>query len=171
LPIFASDTVQWFANLSRSAEPPSLGELSGGPGVTPVAAQRGTTAERGLRLRRDDLTIDAAAYRARVAGELLSLQDPAGNPLGTVNAGRTRHQGLELGLQWRPAPPWQPELNYLSNDFRFDDAPVYGHNALAGVPPQQFRAAVCWRCRTSLHVEPGLACTPHGGALDHANTF
>ncbi len=167
----ASDTVQWFANLSRSAEPPSFGELSGGPGVTPVAAQRGTTAELGLRLRRDDLTIDAAAYRARVAGELLSLQGPAGNPLGTVNAGRTRHQGLELGLQWRPAPPWQLTLNYLRNDFRFDDDPVYGDNALAGVPPQQLRAALCWRCGTRLHVEPGLEWTPHGGYIDHANTF
>ena len=41
--------VDFFANLSGSFEPPSLSELFGGAGVTPVDAQRATTLEIGSR--------------------------------------------------------------------------------------------------------------------------
>jgi iron complex outermembrane receptor protein len=166
----ADGHAQLFANISRSAEPPSFGELSGGAGVTPVAMQRATSAELGLRIQREALSLDAVLYRANVDGELLSLSDDQGNPLGTVNAGRTRHQGIEFGFAWTVARDWRLSTNYLFNDFRFDHDPVHGDNALAGVPQQQLRAALRWS-RDGLHVEPNVELVPHGYYVDHANSF
>ncbi|HET7655908.1 MAG TPA: TonB-dependent receptor [Luteimonas sp.] len=167
----ADDGLQVFANLSRSAEPPSFGELGGGAGTTPLDIQRATSAELGVRVRREAFTLDAVAYRARITGELLSLQDPNGDPLGTVNAGRTLHQGIELGAQWQPSEPWRLRLNYLRNDFRFDADPVYADHRIAGVPPQQWRLALCRGCGGRVHVEPSLEWVPQGADVDHANTL
>jgi iron complex outermembrane receptor protein len=167
----AGPHTQWFANLSRSAEPPSFGELSGGPGVTQVGQQRATSAELGMRMQRDALWLDIAAYRARIEGELLALDDAAGNPLGTVNADRTVHRGLEFGAGWTFARDWRLSASYLCNDFRFERDAVYGNNRLAGVPPQQLRAALRWSRDARFHVEPNVEWVPQGYFIDHANTF
>jgi iron complex outermembrane receptor protein len=166
-----NDHAQAFANLSRSAEPPSFGELSGGPGVTPVDAQRATTAELGLRITTPALELDAALYRARVDNELLSLNDAAGNPLGTVNADRTLHQGLELGLRWAPVETVSVSTNALWNDFRFDGDATYGDNTLAGVPRTQQRAEFRWQPHAAFYVAPNLDWVPDGYPIDHANSF
>ena len=166
-----ADGVQWFANVSRSAEPPSFGELSGGANVTPVRMQRATSAEVGLRVQRERLALDLAAYRARIEGELLSLGDAQGNPLGTVNADRTLHQGIEFAFEWRPAPGWRLSANYLYNDFRFDHDAVHGDNVLAGIPPHTLRAALRWQPGDRFHAEPNLEWVPRDYWIDHANTF
>ncbi|HJR75127.1 MAG TPA: TonB-dependent receptor [Luteimonas sp.] len=165
------DTLQFFGNLSRSLEPPSFGELTGGPGVTQVDEQRATTAELGMRIDRDALSLDAAVYRARIDGELLALTDGAGNPLGTINADRTLHQGLELNFGWRMASAWTLSANYLWNDFRFDGDPVYGDKDLAGVPPQQLRATLRWSPDERFYVAPNLESAPQDYFIDHANSF
>ncbi|QWF18407.1 TonB-dependent receptor family protein [Lysobacter capsici] len=162
---------QLYVNLSRSLEPPSFGELSGGPGITPVDKQRADSGEIGLRLNRDALSLDLAVYRARVRGELLSLSDGNGNPLGTVNADRTVHQGIELGLGWKPAAQWTVSANYLYNDFRFDGDRVYSDNDLAGVPPQQLRAELRWSPGEYLYLAPSVEWTPQAYYIDHANSF
>lgn len=167
----AGDGLQFYANLSRSLEPPSFGELSGGPGVTPVDKQRADSGEIGLRLERGGWSLDAAAYRARLRGELLALNDGDGNPLGTVNAGRTLHQGLELGLGWTFARDWTVSASYLYNDFRFDGDRVYGDNDLAGAPPQQLRAKLRWSPDPRFYLEPNIEWTPQGYYIDHANSF
>lgn len=165
------ERAQIYANLSRSVEAPSFGELTGGPGVSQVDRQRASSAEIGLRLQRDALSLDAALYRARIDGELLSLNDEAGNPLGTINADRTVHQGLELGLGWRLHPAWLLSANYLYNDFRFDADPVYGNNRLAGIPRQQLRTQLRWSTDERLYLEPNLEWVPQGAYVDHANSY
>jgi len=165
------ENAQLFANVSRSLEPPSFGELTGGPGVTQVDEQKATTAELGVRVQRDALSLDAALYRARVQGELLALTDGNGNPQGTVNADRTIHQGLELGLGWNVAPQWLLSANYLWNDFRFDHDAVYGDNELAGLPPQQLRASLRWSAGDAFYVAPNVERVPQDYYIDHANTF
>ncbi|ALN90285.1 tonB dependent receptor family protein [Lysobacter gummosus] len=162
---------QLYANLSRSLEPPSFGELSGGPGITPVDKQRADSGEIGLRLNGDALSLDVALYRARVKGELLSLSDGNGNPLGTINAGRTLHQGIELGLGWKFAGDFTLSANYLYNDFRFDGDRVHGDNDLAGVPPQQLRAELRWQPDPRLYIAPSVEWTPQDYYIDHANSF
>lgn len=165
------DQTQLYANISRSLEPPSFGELSGGPGVTPVDKQRANSGEIGLRLNRDALSLDIAVYRARVEGELLSLSDGNGNPLGTVNADRTIHQGVELGLGWSFAHDWSLSANYLYNDFRFEHDRVYGDNDLAGVPPQQLRAELRWQPDPRFYIATNVEWTPQDYYIDHANSY
>lgn len=165
------DGLQVFGNLSRSLEPPSFGELTGGPGVTQVDEQRATTAELGMRIDRETWSLDAALYRARVDGELLSLSDGAGNPRGTINADRTLHQGLELGIGWRFADAWLLSANYLWNDFRFDGDAVYGDNELAGVPQQQLRSELRWSAGDRFYIAPNAEWVPQDYYIDHANTF
>lgn len=52
-----------FGNLSRSTEPPSFGELSGGPNITQVDEQRADSAELGLRFADQHWVVDAVAWR------------------------------------------------------------------------------------------------------------
>jgi iron complex outermembrane receptor protein len=160
-----------YANLSGSLEPPSFSEITGGPTATLVDEQRATTAEIGFRTRRDDLTLDLSVYRARVEDELLALTDGNGNPLGTVNAKRTLHQGIEFGLGWQFSSALAWSVNYLLNDFRFDGDAVYGDNRLAGIPRQHLRSAVRWQVNERFFVAPNVEWVPQGYHVDHANTF
>ena len=163
------DTAQVFANLSRSLEPPSFGELTGGPNVTQVDMQEGVTLEVGTRVHRERWWLDAALYRARIDGELLALSDGQGNPRGTVNADRTVHQGVEFGASFTFNPAWRVNANYLFNDFRFDGDAVFGDNALAGVPRQQLRAELQWSPSEHVRVTPNLEWND-ATWIDHANT-
>jgi iron complex outermembrane receptor protein len=142
---------QLFANVSRSLEPPSFGELAGG--LRPVLndAQRGTTVELGARGTRGGLGWDVALYDTRLRDELLQIDPPgATGASATVNAPHTRHRGLELGLagehglgeaagrfEWRAAGLW--------NDFRFDGDPTHGDARLPGLPRAALRAQAGWR--------------------------
>lgn len=163
---------QLFANLSRSYEPPSLSELTGGSASTPRVngTQRGTTVEIGSRIEHARYALDIALYRAWIKDELLALNDPDGQPLGTINAPKAIHQGLELagvvklplGLSFRSA--------YLLNDFRFDGNAVYSDNRLAGLPMQSLRADLVWKGH-GLSAGPSVEWIPNGSWIDHANSF
>ena len=93
-----SSQVDVFANYSGSYEPPTFGELTGGPNVTPLSAQKGRTFEVGTRGFLPAVQWDVAYYHTDLTNELLSLNSPTGQPLGTVNAPDTMHQGIEVGL-------------------------------------------------------------------------
>jgi iron complex outermembrane receptor protein len=164
---------QVYGNISGSYEPPTFGELTGGPNVTPVAAQRARTAELGTRgLARQqwgDLRWDVSFYRANVKDELLSLNDPGGNPLGTTNADQTIHQGIEAGLE-SGLGSWTIRANYLLNDFRFDGDRVYGNNRLAGVPRQVATGEVLYRMENGFYFGPNVRLAS-ATYVDHANTL
>lgn len=170
----AAPGIQLYGNVSGSYEPPTFGELAGGPNVTPVTAQRAKTAEVGTRGRSrqawGDLRWDVSIYRAHVRNELLALNDASGNPLGTTNADKTIHQGIEAGVEARPSPAWTVRANYLLNDFRFDGDPVYGNNRLAGVPRQLAIGEVLYNMENGLYLGPNvhLASVTY---VDHANTL
>lgn len=161
--------VQLFANFSQSYEPPTFSELTGGQVVTQNDAQRANTWEAGLRWARGDLDLDLAVYRSEIRDELLALNDGSGQPLGTVNADRTVHQGVELGGAWtlgRVVLRGQ----YLFNDFRFDDDPVYGDNRLAGVPRQFVKGEALWQ-QAGWYAGPTFEWVPSHYAVDHAETL
>ncbi|HEY8518906.1 MAG TPA: TonB-dependent receptor [Gammaproteobacteria bacterium] len=165
----ASEAVQLFANVSGSFEPPTFGELAGGPNVTPVDTQRAVTVETGARVAGERVQADVALYHARVHGELLSLTDLAGDPLGTVNADRTRHRGAEAAVTWRAADVVTVRAAYLWNDFRFDGDAVFGDNRIAGVPPHVLRA----EARVGgprLYAAPGVEWVPDDYPIDHAGS-
>ncbi len=163
--------IDFFANVSGSFEPPSLSELFGGTGVTPVSAQRATTLEVGSRGKLPFASWDAAIYRARVRDELLSLNSPTGTPLGTVNAPHTLHQGVELGLTLNLGPRVEWRSAYLYNDFRFDNHETYGNNELPGIPRQFYRGELQYKPVNHAYVAATLEYSPSRYAVDMANTL
>lgn len=168
------DGTQWYANWSASFEPPTFGELAGGPAVTPVHAQRASTFEIGTRGTSETGSLrthwDVTAYRAEVRGELLSLTDALGNPLGTVNAERTRHQGLETGFRFDIGDAWRVNLAWQYNDFRFRNDPAFGNNRLAGAPAHFGNAELRWQGDHGLYAGPTVQAASRTW-VDHANTL
>lgn len=166
----ASDSLTVFGNLSRSTEPPSFGELSGGPNITQVDEQTANSGEIGLRFGDRRWSVDATLYHARIDDELLALNDANGNPLGTTNADSTIHQGIELSTGVALSDQLAVRMNYLLNDFRFDGDRVYGDNDLAGIPRQWLRAELSWSPLEWLQVAPSIEWVAQDYYVDHANT-
>jgi iron complex outermembrane receptor protein len=160
-----------FANISDSFEPPSFGELTGGPGVSLLEAQSARTLEIGTRGRVSHLQWDVVAYDARVRDELLGLNTPDGQPLGTVNAPRSIHRGLELGTVVEVARSLAWRSSYLWSDFRFDGNASYGDNTLPGIPEHFYRGELIWSLRDGYAVTLNTEWSPKKYAIDMANSW
>lgn len=165
-----------FATAARSFEPPSFGELAnlGGGGLLELDAQTATSLEVGSRGRAGRLGWDVVLYHARLDDELLSLDDAQGNPLGTINAGRTVHAGLEAGLEARFGPAAAPlalRAAYTWSRFRFDGDPAFGDNRLAGLPEHLVKTELVWEHPRGWYGGPNVEWAPDGYPVDHANTL
>lgn len=170
-----SKDVQWFANLSRSYEPPSFGELTGGLAPNINKAQRGTTLELGSRGQSRNVDWDVAVYHAQLRDELLQTQVFAAgnNPLPspqTSNADRTTHSGMELGLTARLPAQLEWRSNLLLNRFRFDDDATFGNNSLPGVPKVLLRGELLRRSSDGFYAGPTIESSPSAYAVDMAGT-
>jgi iron complex outermembrane receptor protein len=169
------ETLQFYANVSRSVELPGFGELSqtpagGAPGFTPVGLQKAWTAEVGTRGRLGIAAWDISLYRADIRGEMLQYSVVAGTiPAATFNAGKTRHQGLEAGLDLTFAPWASLRQVYQYSDFRFRDDVQFGDNRLPVVPRHFYRAEL--KLGTDrFSVSPAVEWLPQGAWVDYANT-
>lgn len=163
--------LQLYANLSRGHELPGFIELAQITNFVPLDAQRGWTAEIGGRGRIGPLRFDISAYRADLDGELLQYNvAPPTIPAATFNAGQTRHQGVELGLDLDLSAWARLRQVYLWSDFRFRDDAQFGDNRLPVVPEHLYRAELRLGSEL-LHVSPNLEWTPRGAWADYANSF
>jgi iron complex outermembrane receptor protein len=160
-----------FGNVSDSFEPPSFGELTGGPGVSSLSAQTARTVELGTRGKASRVQWDVVAYSSRVSNELLGLNGPGGQPLGTVNAPRTIHRGLELGAQIALSPAVSWRSSYLWSDFRFDGNTSYGDNDLPGIPQHFYRGELIWASLNGYFVALNTEWSPRRYAIDMANSW
>ena len=160
-----------YGNLSDSFEPPSFGELTGGPGVDVLQAQTARTVEVGTRGSSARVQWDVSAYSARVHDELLGLNGPGGQPLGTVNAPRTLHQGLEAGAQVAITQTVSWRSSYLWSRFRFDGNASYGDNALPGIPEHFYRGELTWAPVQGYFVTLNTEWSPRRYAVDMAHTL
>ncbi|KAA0072696.1 TonB-dependent receptor [Tardiphaga sp. P9-11] len=178
-------TWQAYANISRSAEVPSFGESSNGPGIptipfTSIRPQRATTYEIGTRGRRPDLTWELTGYRANITDELQCIYSAFGN-CNVTNADRTIHQGIEAGLgiavfkgMFDAGP--QPDklwlnMAYTFNDFRFDNDATFGNNLLPGAPRHYLRAELLYKHANGFYLGPNLEWVPESYYVDSANTL
>lgn len=167
------ETVQFFANYSRSVELPGYSELSqtpntGLPGFTAVGPQKAWTIEIGTRGAFGIARWDISLYRADLKGEMLQFALSANIPASTFNADRTRHQGIEAGLDLQLASWARLRQVYQLNDFRFRDDANYGDNRLPVLPKHQYRAEL--RLGTdALSIGPNVEWTPQGAWADYAN--
>jgi iron complex outermembrane recepter protein len=169
--------VQLYANYSRNHELPGFIELvQFSPflpdgSFVPLDPQRGWTAEIGARAVIGPVRFDISLYRADLEGELLQFNvDPVNVPAATFNAGSTRHQGIEAGLDIDLARWARLRQVYQLNDFAFRGDAQYGDNQLPVIPRHLYRAEL--RLGTEgFHVAPNLEWVPQGGWADYANSF
>lgn len=160
-----SDALRLYANVSRSNEAPTYWEIiqaevsqpmnvnSAVAAMTQLDLQRANTFEIGGNGRLGSgpyapnwaLTL----YRSNVRDELMAVSNAAGTISSTFNYdGRTRHQGIEFGLNGS-LPGWANgnfdyRLAYTFSDFRFRDS-EYSGNRIAGVPRHQLSAEILYR--------------------------
>src|SRR5690606_22161872 len=154
--------IQLFTNVSTSFEPPSFPELASWQ-ATPVlaSAQRALTFEFGSRGRFGMAEWDIAFYRTHIRNELLARVDPVTRfPIGMVNADKTVHQGVELGLDMELAKMLYLRQMYTFSDFKFDGDPVFGNNQLAGIPRHFYKAELLYRHPAGYYAGPNVEWSP-----------
>lgn len=176
--------ISLFANYNRSYEPPSFSEMTNPAGdFRPNKGQVADTFEVGTRGGHGRFTWDATFYRSELDNELLSVNDPAGNALGTVNApSATLHQGVEFGggaviledLATRAQDAADRVLLrtlYNWNHFRFDGDPTYGDNRLPSFPEHFFKSELLYEHPSGLYLGPNLETSFKRYPIDMANSY
>ncbi|MCW3835771.1 TonB-dependent receptor family protein [Sphingomonas canadensis] len=168
----AGDQVQFYANYSRSVEFPGFGELVQAPiaGFVDVAPQRAWTFEMGTRGSAGIASWDLTFYRASLKGEMLQYTVSPGFPASTFNGGRTRHQGIEAGLDLAPLPWLKLRQMWTFSDFRFRGDAQYGDNRLPVIPQHLYRAELRLG-GDALSVTPRFEWVPEGAWADYRNQF
>ena len=166
-----NESVQWFANLSRSIEPAhpwsmiwsspyyfSQG-IATGRMKAPIDfdTQTANTLELGGRgqSKAGDWTL--SYYYSKVKHELLSVEI-AQNPsfVAESNATPTIHQGLELSLD-TPLYEFQNGLltlqqAYTLSDFHYKNDPVFAKNQLPGIPKHLYQAQLSYALNNGLYM-------------------
>ena len=168
-----AETVQLYVNYSRSVELPGYGEIvqtvNGLPTFVDVAQQRAWTFELGTRGAVGMMSWDISLYRADLRGEMLQYSLITGVPAATFNAGLTRHQGVEAGVDLQITSWARLRQVYMLNDFRFRNDAIYGDNRLPVIPKHQYRAEVRLGTET-VSVTPNIEWTPKGAWADYGNS-
>ena len=90
-----------YSNISKGFTPPEVSQLYGKTGIPDLKPATYNNYELGLRLAflEGALKLDSALYRLDGRDTIVSYTITPGNSENR-NAGRTRSQGLELGLSW-----------------------------------------------------------------------
>lgn len=178
----AATGVQFFGNISRSFEAPSLADLTSGGAFpfAPLDPQRATVFEVGTRGQAGIVSWDIALYRAELENEFLDLAVPGARGLVTVtaNGDRTIHRGVEFGLDLRPfkaaldrtGQALRLSAAYTFNDFAFDGDAAYADNDLAGVPRHVLIAEARFDQADKFYISTTLRWIPDGPWADYANT-
>ncbi len=164
------EEVQFYANYSRSHEMPGFIELGQIAAFVPLDSQRAWTAEIGARGAIGIARFDVSLYRAAIRGELLQFDIGPTIPAATFNADRTRHQGVEAGLDLDLAPWARLRQVYQYNDFRFLADAQYGDSRLPVIPKHLYRAEL--RLGTdALNIAPAVEWIPQGAWADYENSL
>jgi len=169
-----SETITWYANVSKSFEPPTYSELVQTNVIQPVRAQEAWTGEVGARGALGAVVFDVALYRAQIDGEMLQYSVGPDFPAATFNAEDTVHQGVEAFAEWRALDLDRGALtlaaSYTYSDFFFEDDAQFGDNDLAGAPKHQIHVEATWRSASGWFISPNLNWIPEDVVVDYANT-
>ena len=182
-----NDKCQVYANVSRSFQPPSFDESvssadDGDQLFNRLRAQNAITLEAGTRGKAGPFSWDLAVYHSWIRDELLDLTDGNGNALGTVNADKTYHQGIEAELETELAhglfshgvdneDRLSLEQTYTLNDFHFSNDSVYGDNRIAGVPVDFYKAELRYQHPCGFYCGPNVEWNIVKYPVDEANTL
>mgnify|MGYP001305470941 CR=1 FL=1 len=183
----ATENASVFANVSRSYEPPILGELTsyGAPGFLPLEAQDTVQTEIGARgsLLDRRLNYEISFFNWAVSNEIINLNVvPFPGAPFTIpsyrNAPKTRHAGFELSFDAVPAKNLFAENDSLSwrnaytfADFKFTKDANYKGNYIPGQPKHLLRSELRYDHPKGFWVAPNLDWSPSDYFVDSANTF
>lgn len=143
----------FYANVSRGFSNPSLEETLNPEGVInpDIAQETGTSYEMGgeWNLFQKQLTAHISLYRMNVKDLLVAQRVGEDQYIGR-NAGKTRHQGLELDVIYRidlsASISISPYFSYTLNDHSFKDFVHsdndYSGNPLTGVPKNRVSSGI-----------------------------
>ena len=192
-----------YVNASRSFQPPSFDEslgiqegVDGGEVFHDLHSQHAITLELGTRGKAGPFQWDVAFYRSWVSDELLDQNNAQGEPLGTINAPRTIHQGIEAGLETEllhailvhsaPVLPAKDakasdiprttdrlilEQTYTFSDFRFDDNPVYGTHRVAATPVHFYKSELRYEHPSGFYIGTNVEWNVVKYPVDEANSL
>jgi iron complex outermembrane receptor protein len=165
-----------FANASRSVEPPLLLELNSltVPGFIQLDAQRAWQMEIGTRGRHGRWRWDVAAYDIELRDEILNINvEPFSGAGFTVptyrNADRTRHAGLEAGIEYG-GDRLSTRLAYTLASYRYVRDSGFAGNQIPGAPRHAVQGEVRWRDGRGFSVTPSFEWVPQAYYVNSANS-
>jgi len=142
-----------YGNVSTGFETPTFTEFAdpdGTGGFNPsIEPQQALNRELGVRGRFNGrLRYDLAVFRVDVDDELVVFNEP-NEPDFFENAGETRREGVELGLDWTLSRRWALAASYTYSDFRFErfvdrDGNDFSGNRLPGLPENNVFVEADW---------------------------
>ncbi|MDR1530466.1 MAG: TonB-dependent receptor [Burkholderiales bacterium] len=176
----------FFANISTTREAPIVGDMiqfkpppppPAHMAVAELEPQKSVSYEIGARGDLADiLSWDIVLYRSDIRKELLDYSPDGVNTYSYNYDGKTRHQGIELGLTsgWKLPSSYgrlDGRLSYTHNDFKFRDN-VFRGNQIAGVPRDMISAQIsylysAWRFDINSRTAIGRTYTDHGNQMSY----
>ena len=142
-----------YGNIGHGFSPPSLSEtlLPDGKINTEIQPETGWNYEIGLRgvMLRNKLQFNAAIFRMNIENLLVARRSSEDEFIG-VNAGKTKHEGIEFNIDYEWANSGNNSLNtyvsYTLNNFIFeefiDEEQNFSGNDLTGVPSKVINGGV-----------------------------
>lgn len=183
------ENIRFFANTSKSYEPPTFLEIinlnGGSPNSSPtnieiadLDEQTALTFEFGTigKLKNDRLSWEVSFYSSELKNELLALTDINGITGKTINSNsKTIHRGLEVGIQSHILKNFIQTDDYLKlgfsytySDFYFKEG-SYKNNKIAGIPEHYLMSEIQYEHPTGLLLNFNLESLPKETAIDHHN--
>ncbi len=150
--------IMLFGTVSHGFSPPTLEETLNPDGTvnTDLQPERGWNFEWGLRTEDlfDRLTFEFTWYRMQIRDLLVARRTAEDQYVG-INAGRTRHSGVELLLNYRLSDHLGLWSAYTRAKYTFeefvDGEDDFSGNALTGQPPHQVNAGLDLNTRFGLY--------------------
>ena len=178
---------QFFANASRSFEPPLLLELNSlsVPGFIALEGQSAWQYEVGARGRRFGISWDVSAYDIELRNEILNVnvQPFPGAPFTVPtyrNSPQTRHTGVEAGMTYQlpgaifvrgdVADHIALRTSYAFGRFTYRNDPAYGGNDIPGAPRHVVSSEIKYIHPAGFSFAPGMEWVPQSYFVDSPNT-
>jgi iron complex outermembrane recepter protein len=160
----ATPQAQFYANVSRSAQPSPIDDLKNIFQTPALTSQTGTTIEIGTRGGSEQFKWDLAIYHAWLNQELLTIPTPPNFVnFTTTNAKSTVHTGIELGLEGNIAlglfaadDHLRLRGSYTWSRFAFDNDPKLGDNRLPGIPEHNGRFEMLYQHPSGFYIGPNV---------------
>lgn len=147
-----SDSLSGFASYRRAFRAPSESQIFR-PGANAASlnleAVKVDSYELGVRGQAGKgVHYEVSVYRMDKKDDLVTYQDPSSGDRYTVNAGKTRHRGIELGLNSTLTPELKLAVSYSYAKHTYEEwvqsGTVYSGNEMASAPREIMNMRLNW---------------------------